>query len=53
MCSLGGFCYLAGGFSYLSGGTFTTRSHPGKVLKIWHFPQCVEQSLLGTEAACL
>ena len=28
-------------------GKFTTRSHPGKVLKIWYFPRWAKQSLPG------
>ena len=43
----GGFRCIFGGFSYLPGGTFTTRSHPGKVLKIWHFIWWVKQSPPG------
>ena len=33
-----GFRCIPGGFSYLPGGKVTARSHPGKVLNIWHFP---------------
>ena len=44
---LGGFGCIPGGFSYLPCGKFTTRSHPGKVLKIWHFPWWFKQSLAG------
>ena len=38
---------IPGVFSHLPGGKFTTRSHPGKVLKIWHFPRLAKQSLPG------
>ena len=40
----GGFRCLPVGFSYLPGGKFATRSHPGKVFKIWHFPLWVKQT---------
>ena len=43
----GGFRCIPGGFSYLPGGQFTASSHSGKVLKIWHFPRWVKQSLPG------
>ena len=47
---LDGFRCLPSGFSYLTGGKFTTRSHPGKVLKILRFLWWVKESPRGTEA---
>ena len=44
---LDGFRCLPSGFSYLTGGKLTTRSHPGKVLKILHFLWWVKESPPG------
>ena len=38
------FRIILGGFLCLPDGKFTTRSQPGKFLKIWHFPQWDKQS---------
>ena len=43
----GGFRCLPVGFSYLPGGKFATRSHPGKVFKIWHFPHVSQADPTG------
>ena len=42
-----GFRCLPNGISYLPSGKFTPRSHPGKFLKIRHFPRWVKQSPPG------
>ena len=39
--------FSPGGFPYLPGGNLTPRSHPGKFLKIWHFPQWAQRSPPG------
>ena len=33
------FHVILGGVCYIPGEKFTARSHPGKVFKIWNFPQ--------------
>ena len=38
---------------YLPSGIFTTGSHPGKVLKIWHFPGESISPYWGTDTGCI